>query len=104
MSKQFVAMWRPDFMRAMLLETAAPAEQAPLKLRDIPTPIPGPGEVRVKVHACGLCHTDLHTVEGDLPPHRRPVIPGHQIVGTIDALGSSVTGHKEGDRAGIPWL
>jgi propanol-preferring alcohol dehydrogenase len=58
----------------------------------------------VKVRTCGLCHTDLHTVEGDLPPHRTPVVPGHQIVGVIDALGTAVTTKKEGDRVGIPWL
>jgi propanol-preferring alcohol dehydrogenase len=91
-------------MRAMLLERTAPAEESPLILRDVATPTPGPGEIRVRVHACGLCHTDLHTVEGDLPPHKRPVIPGHQIVGVIDALGPGVTARKEGDRVGIPWL
>src|SRR5262249_26641358 len=91
-------------MRAMLLETAATAEQSPLILREISTPTPRPGEVRVKVHTCGLCHTDLHTVECDLAPHKRPVIPGHQIVGTIDAVGPNVTLYKEGDRVGIPWL
>jgi propanol-preferring alcohol dehydrogenase len=66
--------------------------------------VPGPGEVRVKVQVCGLCHTDLHTVEGDLTPHKRPVVPGHQIVGVIDSLGPNVTTLKEGDRVGIPWL
>ena len=88
----------------MLLERTAPAEESPLSLRDVATPTPGPGEVRVRVHTCGLCHTDLHTVEGDLPPHKRPVIPGHQIVGVIDALGPNVSTHHEGDRVGIPWL
>jgi alcohol dehydrogenase, propanol-preferring len=88
----------------MVLDHHAPIEESPLVLRDLPTPTPAPGQVRVRVHACGLCHTDLHTVEGDLPPHKRPVIPGHQIVGVIDALGPNVTTHKEGDRVGIPWL
>jgi len=91
-------------MRAFILEHASPAEQNPLHEADLPIPRPGPGQVRVKVHACGLCHTDLHTVEGDLPPHKRPVVPGHQIVGFIDALGANVTSHKEGDRVGIAWL
>jgi alcohol dehydrogenase, propanol-preferring len=91
-------------MRAMVLEKTCPADQSPLALREIATPIPASGQVRVKVHACGLCHTDLHTVEGDLAPHKRPVIPGHQIVGVIDALGSSVSNYKEGDRVGIAWL
>lgn len=91
-------------MRAMVLEKPAPAEESPLVLRDLTIPVPGPGEVRVKVVACGLCHTDLHTVEGDLPLHKRPVVPGHQIVGFIDDRGANVTAHKEGDRVGIPWL
>jgi propanol-preferring alcohol dehydrogenase len=91
-------------MRAMVLDKAVAVEQSPLVLRDVATPLPAAGEVRVKVHTCGLCHTDLHTVEGDLAPHKRPVIPGHQIVGVIDALGSGVTNHKEGDRVGIAWL
>src|SRR6267142_1258232 len=91
-------------MRAMVLEKAAPAEQSPLSLREIATPIPAFGQVRVKVHVCGLCHTDLHTVEGDIPLHKHPVIPGHQVVGVIDELGPGVTAHKEGDRVGIAWL
>jgi alcohol dehydrogenase, propanol-preferring len=91
-------------MRALLLEHARPVDENPLREADLPIPTPGPGEVRVKVRACGLCHTDLHTVEGDLPPHKRPVVPGHQIVGVIDALGTGVTAHKDGDRVGVPWL
>ena len=91
-------------MRAMVLEATGPVETSPLVLRELPRPTPGPGEVRLKVHACGLCHTDLHTIEGDLPVHKSALIPGHQIVGIIDALGSGVTAHKEGDRVGIPWL
>jgi propanol-preferring alcohol dehydrogenase len=91
-------------MRAMVLDKAVPVEQLPLVLRDVATPLPKPSEVRVRVHVCGLCHTDLHTVEGDLAPHKRPVIPGHEIVGVVDALGSGVTAYKEGDRVGIAWL
>jgi propanol-preferring alcohol dehydrogenase len=91
-------------MRAMLLEHARPVEEGPLREADLAIPYPGPGQVRVKVHACGLCHTDLHTVEGDLPPHKQPVVPGHQIVGLIDALGADVRTCKEGDRVGIAWL
>jgi alcohol dehydrogenase, propanol-preferring len=91
-------------MRAMVLDKPSPAESSPLRLRDVAQPTPGPGEIRVKVHCCGLCHTDLHTVEGDLTLPRLPVIPGHQIVGTIDAVGSAVHELKEGDRVGIPWL
>jgi propanol-preferring alcohol dehydrogenase len=91
-------------MRALVLEHARPVEENPLREADLPIPTPGPGEVRVKVRACGLCHTDLHTVEGDLALHKTPVVPGHQIVGVIDALGAGVTAHKEGDRVGVPWL
>jgi propanol-preferring alcohol dehydrogenase len=88
----------------MVLDKAVPVEQSPLVLREVATPLPKPGEVRVRVHVCGLCHTDLHTVEADLAPHKRPVVPGHQIVGVVDALGLGVTVHKEGDRVGIAWL
>lgn len=91
-------------MRAMLLGAPKPIEQSPLAMRDVEVPEPGPGEVRVRVRTCGLCHTDLHTVEGDLAPHKRPVVPGHQIVGLVEAVGSNVSRPKEGDRVGIPWL
>jgi propanol-preferring alcohol dehydrogenase len=91
-------------MRAMVLDKAGSAESSPLQLRDVLTPTPAPGEIRVKVHCCGLCHTDLHTVEGDLALPRLPIVPGHQIIGTIDAVGSGVRELKEGDRVGIPWL
>src|SRR5262252_7302621 len=91
-------------MRAMVLANTAPIEESPLFLSDLEIPAPGPSEVRIKVHTCGLCHTDLHIVEGDLPSHKRPVVPGHQIVGIIDAVGAGVRNHKEGDRVGIPWL
>jgi propanol-preferring alcohol dehydrogenase len=91
-------------MRAMLLEGPRPAEQAPLRPVERERPTPGPGEVRVQVRCCALCHTDLHTVEGDLPLPKLPVIPGHQIVGIIDAVGAGVRQRKEGDRVGIPWL
>ena len=88
----------------MLLTGPLPVEQAPLHLADIPAPTPAPGEVRLRIHCCGLCHTDLHTAEGDLPLPKVPVVPGHQIVGTIDATGAGVRQFKEGDRVGIPWL
>ena len=88
----------------MVLQTPRPVEESPLELREMPNPTPGPGEVRVQVRCCGLCHTDLHTVEGDLPLPRVPVIPGHQIVGIVDAVGEGVRNRREGDRVGIPWL
>jgi len=88
----------------MLLEAARPVEDSPLRPAEIPTPTPGPGEVRVQVLCCGVCHTDLHTVEGDLPLPQLPVVPGHQIVGVVDSLGAGARSLREGDRVGIPWL
>lgn len=76
----------------------------PLVLRDRPTPEPGPGEVRIAIDACAVCRTDLHVVDGELPDPKLPIVPGHQIAGTIDASGSSVTGLRIGDRVGVPWL
>lgn len=91
-------------MRAQVLEKPRAAEQAPLRLNEVADPQPGAGEVRLQVHYCGLCHTDLHTVEGDLPLPRLPLIPGHQVVGVVDAVGKEVRHLREGDRAGVPWL
>lgn len=88
----------------MLLQQQAPAEQRPLGLAEVAQPAPGPGEVRVDVGVCGVCHTDLHIVEGDIHPPRLPIIPGHQIVGRIEALGANVKTLREGDRVGVPWL
>ncbi|MCF0017013.1 zinc-dependent alcohol dehydrogenase family protein [Pseudomonas stutzeri] len=87
-------------MRAMLLEQIG----QPLQLRELPVPQPGPGEVRVRVLACGVCRTDLHVVDGELPEAPLPIIPGHEIVGRVDALGEGVTGFELGQRVGIPWL
>src|SRR5574340_1644242 len=91
-------------MRAMVLPAPKPAEENPLELCDLPAPAPGPGEIRVRVRCCGLCHTDLHTVEGDLALPMLPIVPGHQVVGTVDALGEGATSFQAGDRVGIPWL
>ena len=91
-------------MRVMRLDHPRPVEDSPLRLEELPTPTPGPGEIRVRVRCCGLCHTDLHTVEGDLQLPRLPVVPGHQIVGIVDTLGPGTHVFKEGDRVGIPWL
>jgi propanol-preferring alcohol dehydrogenase len=91
-------------MRAMVLERPRPAEDGPLQARDIPEPKPGPGEIRVRVRVCGVCHTDLHIVQGELPMHKLPVVPGHQVVGVVDAVGPAVKGFREGDRAGVIWL
>ncbi len=88
----------------MVLEKPLPVEESPLLLAESPVPNPGPGEVRVHVRCCGVCHTDLHTVEGDLSLPKLPITPGHQIVGVVDAVGKQVHSLKEGDRVGIPWL
>jgi alcohol dehydrogenase, propanol-preferring len=91
-------------MRVMLLEKPRDAEENPLRLAELPLPVPGAGEIRVQVHACGVCHTDLHIVEGDLRLPRLPIVPGHQIVGAVDALGLGVSEFRKGDRVGVPWL
>ena len=76
----------------------------PLVFEELPDPVPGPGELRVRVEACGVCRTDLHVVDGELPDPKLPIIPGHEIVGRIDALGPDVEGLELGARVGIPWL
>jgi len=73
-------------------------------LADLPLPDPGPGQVRILVEACGICHTDLHIVEGELVPPALPLVPGHQIVGTVDAVGRGVMTPSAGDRVGVGWL
>ena len=88
----------------MVLEAPALAEQAPLHAREVSLPAPQPGEIRVQVQCCGICHTDLHTVEGELPLPKLPIVPGHQVVGIVDAVGPGVNRFREGERIGIPWL
>jgi propanol-preferring alcohol dehydrogenase len=91
-------------MRAMVLSSPGPIDIAPLALRDLPIPEPQAGEIRVRVQTCGVCRTDLHVVEGDLPPQRPQIVPGHQVVGTVDACGPGTHRFSKGDRAGIAWL
>lgn len=91
-------------MKAWLLERQAPIETRPLRLADLPAPTPAPGEIRVRVSVCGICRTDLHVIEGDLEPRRLPLVPGHQIVGNVDALGDGAGRFRIGDRVGIAWL
>jgi alcohol dehydrogenase, propanol-preferring len=106
---------RPTTMRAMQLAAPAPVAEAPLRLVELPVPEPGPGQALLRVLACGVCRTDLHILEGELPPHRSPVVPGHQIVGEVVALGPGAElvapGGEPGaqplavgDRVGVPWL
>jgi propanol-preferring alcohol dehydrogenase len=91
-------------MKAMILGENGPIEESPLVLSDIDLPEPGPGEVRVKVRACGICRTDLHVIEGEIPLVKTPVIPGHQIIGEVDSLGEGARRFSKGDRIGIAWL
>ena len=105
----------PATMKAMQLAAPAPVGEAPLKLVELPMPAPGDGQVLLRVLACGVCRTDLHILEGELPPHRSPVVPGHQIVGEVVALGPGAAGVVPGgetgapplivgERVGVPWL
>jgi propanol-preferring alcohol dehydrogenase len=91
-------------MKAMLLEQDGDVTTNPLQMRDLPLPEPGPGQVRIRVTVCGVCRTDLHVVEGELPPSTRPIVPGHETVGIVDQVGPGVTLLKERDRVGIAWL
>lgn len=91
-------------MKAMALDDCADVCTNPLVLRELPTPEPGPGQVRVRLSVCGVCRTDLHVVEGELPAAKRPIIPGHEAVGIVDRLGPDVRDVKEGDRVGVAWL
>jgi propanol-preferring alcohol dehydrogenase len=90
--------------RAQQLTAAAPVASRPLTLVERPAPEPAPGEVRVRVHACACCRTDLHVVEGELELVHLPVVPGHQVVGLVDALGEGSTALTVGDRVGVAWL
>lgn len=91
-------------MKAMVLNHTGDVSSSPLLLQDCPVPVPGAGQVLVKIHVCGVCRTDLHVVEGELADITLPLIPGHQAVGTIARIGSMVTELREGDRVGIAWL
>lgn len=91
-------------MQAMVLHEPAPAQTGPLRLEERPVPEPGPGEVRLRVHCCAVCRTDLHVVEGDLPRQTLPIVPGHQVVGTVEALGEGCSLLAEGQRVGVAWL
>jgi propanol-preferring alcohol dehydrogenase len=91
-------------MRAWAVGVPGPIDTGPLVAVERPVPEPGPAEIRVKVAACGVCRTDLHLAEGDLPPRRPGVVPGHEIVGHVDAVGPGATRFEPGDRAGIAWL
>ena len=92
-------------MKAMVLEKCGPVHEGSLVLREVPDPVPGPGEVLLEISACGVCRTDLHILEGDLDLPRLPLIPGHQIVGRVAAMGPETKGRfRPGERVGLPWL
>lgn len=91
-------------MRAAVLHHPAPIESRPLALEDLPMPEPGPGEVLLKVEACGVCRTDLHIAAGELPPLLPAITPGHQIVGRVEKLGQGIAAPKIGSRHGVSWL
>jgi alcohol dehydrogenase, propanol-preferring len=91
-------------MRAAVLHHPAPIASHPLALEDLPIPEPGPGQVLLKVEACGVCRTDLHIIAGELKPLRDAVTPGHQIVARVQKLGSGVDSVRAGDRVGVSWL
>jgi len=91
-------------MQAWLLHKPAAVETRPLSLEQVPVPTPDEHEVLVRVTACGICRTDLHVVEGELPPRKSPVTPGHQVVGVIEKSGRDAGKYKRGTRVGIPWL
>ncbi|MEM0026981.1 MAG: zinc-dependent alcohol dehydrogenase family protein [Ignisphaera sp.] len=91
-------------MRAMVLYKPGPIDENPLVYTDVETPKPGEDEVLIKISKCGVCRTDLHIVEGELPPKKLPVIPGHQVVGYVVEVGERVSNVSKGDRVGVPWL
>lgn len=91
-------------MRAWEVGVPGPVDGGPLGLAERPDPVPGPGAVRVAISACGVCRTDLHVVEGDLPVHRPHVVPGHQVVGRVVELGDGASRFSLGDRIGVAWL
>lgn len=91
-------------MKAVRLFEPGPIESAPLSMVELPRPHPGPGQLLIRVLACGLCHTDLHTVVGEIVPPGLPITLGHQIVGSIEEIGEGVEGWERGDRVGVPWL
>jgi len=90
--------------RAMLLERPAPAAAGPLRAVTRAPEAPGPGQLLLRIAACGVCRTDLQLCEGDLAPRKMPIVPGHQIVGRIEAVGDGVSDWRAGDRAGVAWL
>lgn len=88
----------------MILNEFGPIDKDPLEMADLPTPEPGPEDILIRIDVCGVCHTDLHTVEGELPEVKLPVVPGHQVVGKVAKLGEKASRFKLEDRVGVAWL
>jgi propanol-preferring alcohol dehydrogenase len=93
-----------EFMHAWVVENPGPIDTGSLRSVELPDPRPGPGQVRIRVGACGVCRTDLHLAEGDLSPRRAHTVPGHEIVGVVDELGPGAERFRVGDRIGVAWL
>ena len=91
-------------MLGWVVERPGPVADGPLRRVELPDPQPGPSEVRVRVSCCGVCRTDLHLAEGDLPPHRARTVPGHEVVGVVDLIGPGASRFAIGERVGVPWL
>jgi propanol-preferring alcohol dehydrogenase len=91
-------------MKAMVLDSARPVEEGPLRVAERPTPTPAAGELLIRVEACAVCRTDLQIVEGDLAARAATIVPGHQVVGRVEWVGEGVTGWLSGERAGVAWL
>jgi alcohol dehydrogenase, propanol-preferring len=91
-------------VRAWIVDSCGPIDGGPLRAVDKPLPEPGPGQVRITIRCCGVCRTDLHLAECDLPSRRHGVVPGHEVVGVVEAAGAGVSRFAPGDRVGVPWL
>ena len=91
-------------MKAWIARKQASIEEKPMEFTNLPTPIPKGDEIRIKISACGICRTDLHIVEGDLPLKKSPIVPGHEVVGVVDEVGDKVKRFKSGDKVGVSWL
>jgi len=91
-------------MNAMVLSAPRPVESTPLQRQEMAIPEPQAGEILLRVRCCGVCHTDLHIVEGEMPPARLPLVPGHQVVAVVERLGPGLTHPAPGSRVGAAWL
>jgi len=91
-------------MKTLQFNHPQPIHSNPLHLREVDVPCTGDEEILIRIHTCGICHTDLHVVEGEIPQKKSPLTPGHQVVGIIEKVGNKVTNHKIGERVGVAWL